>query len=104
MLLQPLLENAVQHGLRDTLEPAKISLRMNCEDGALHIVVENTVAPKSREKSSAGFGVGLANVERRLACLYPNLHTFETKVDGECFVACVSLSGAAAGSCDDPSD
>ncbi len=104
MLLQPLLENAVQHGLRDTLEPAKISLKMNCEDRALHIVVENTVAPKSREKSSAGFGVGLANIERRLACLYPDQHTFETKVDGGCFVACVSLSGTAAGDCDDPSD
>jgi sensor histidine kinase YesM len=104
MLLQPLLENAVQHGLRDTLEPAKISLKMNCEDGALHIVVENTVAPKSRETSSAGFGVGLANIERRLACLYPDQHTFDTKIDGGRFVASVSLPSGVKGNGNDRSD
>ncbi len=104
MLLQPLLENAVQHGLRDSLQPATIRLKTDCEDGPLHILVENTIAPTYREKSSGGFGVGLANIERRLACLYPNQHTFDTRVDGERFVACVSLSGTAAGDCDGPSD
>jgi len=104
MLLQPLLENAVQHGLRDSLEPANIRLKADCEDGELRILVENTIAPTAREKSSGGFGVGLANVERRLACLYPDQHTFDTKVDGDRFVACVSLSGTAAGDCDDQSD
>ncbi len=104
MLLQPLLENAVQHGLRDSLQPATIRLKTDYEDGALHILVENTIAPTYREKSSGGFGVGLANIERRLACLYPNQHTFDTRVDGERFVACVSLSGTAAGDCDGPSD
>jgi len=97
MLLQPLLENAVQHGLRESLEPANIFLKMSCKDGTLHIVVENTVAPKSREKSSAGFGVGLANLERRLACLYPDQHVFDTKVDGERFIATVSLPSGMTG-------
>ncbi len=104
MLLQPLLENAVQHGLRDSLEPTNIRLMADCEDGELRILVENTIAPTAREKSSGGFGVGLANIERRLACLYPDQHTFDTKVDGERFIACVSLSGTAAGDCDDQSD
>jgi len=104
MLLQPLLENAVQHGLRDTLEPANIRLNVTCEDGALHIEVENTVAPKSREKSSAGFGVGLANIERRLACLYPEQHTFDTKIDAERFVASVSLPSGIIGNGNDRSD
>ena len=104
MLLQPLLENAVQHGLRDTLEPANILLKMYCENGALHIRVENTIAPISRKKSSSGFGVGLVNIERRLACLYPDQHTFDTELDGELFVASVCLPGGVSGNDNDRSD
>ena len=104
MLLQPLLENAVQHGLRESLEPANIRLKTDCKDGALHILVENTIAPTFRENSSGGFGVGLANIERRLACLYPNRHTFETNVDGERFVAIVSLPSGVIGNGNDRSD
>ncbi len=104
MLLQPLLENAVQHGLQDSLKPANICLKTYCEDGALHILVENTIAPTCREQSSGGFGVGLSNIERRLACLYPNQHTFDTKVDGERFVASVSLPSGVIGNRNDRSD
>ena len=104
MLLQPLLENAVQHGLRDSLQPATIRLKTDCEDGTLHILVENTIAPTSRESSSGGFGVGLANIKRRLACLYPDQHTFDTKVDGERFVASVSLPSGVSGNGNDRSD
>ncbi len=104
MLLQPLLENAVQHGLRDTLEPASIYLKMYCEDGALHIRVENTIAPTSRRKSSSGFGVGLVNIERRLECLYPGQHTFDAALDGERFVASVCLQNRLPGNGDDRSD
>jgi len=104
MLLQPLLENAVQHGLRESLEPANIRLKTDCKDGVLHILVENTIAPTFRENSSGGFGVGLANIERRLACLYPNQHTFDTNVDGERFVATVSLPSGVIGNSNDRSD
>ncbi len=104
MLLQPLLENAVQHGLRDTLEPASIFLKVYCEDGALHIRVENTIAPTSRQKSSSGFGVGLVNIERRLECLYPGQHTFDAALDGERFVASVCLQNRLPGNGDDRSD
>ncbi|MEE8045782.1 MAG: histidine kinase, partial [Dehalococcoidia bacterium] len=104
MLLQPLLENAVQHGLRESLEPANIRLKTDCKDGVLRILVENTIAPTFRENSSGGFGVGLANIERRLACLYPNQHTFDTNVDGERFVATVSLPSGVIGNGNDRSD
>ncbi len=64
LLLQPLVENAIKHGIQDCLEGGAIRIEARREGGMLRVVVENPVdadAPQRR-----GEGVGLANVRRRL--------------------------------------
>ena len=74
-LLQPLVENAVQHGKRDNGLDVGVDVRLVGK--ALHIVIENTgslePAAKSRRRRS---GIGLANVRRRLELHYPGRHRF----------------------------
>lgn len=72
LLLQPLAENAVKHGI----EPAegggliRISVRRHGSGYAL-ITVTNTLAPRERDApTSAGLGMALANVRHRLQLLY----------------------------------
>ncbi len=61
--IQPLMENAVKHGLAATSEPGAIWLRTAYTGGHLTVTVENSCPA---ERSEGGAGIGLANVRRRL--------------------------------------
>jgi LytS/YehU family sensor histidine kinase len=64
LLLQPLVENAIKHGIQDCLEGGTIRIEARRDGALLRVVVENPVdadAPSRR-----GEGVGLENVRRRL--------------------------------------
>ncbi len=68
LLLQPLVENAVRHGIGALVDGGRISIRARHQGGRVRIAVEN---PTSAEGSSErGAGLGLTNVRRRLAALY----------------------------------
>ena len=65
LLLQPLVENAVKHGVAGRLEGGVIELRARRRGELLVISVENPVDEDAT--SARGAGVGLENVRRRLA-------------------------------------
>ncbi|HXU44426.1 MAG TPA: histidine kinase [Thermoanaerobaculia bacterium] len=69
LLLQPLVENAVRHGIAQLLEGGAVRLEASLQDGRLHLAVENPCDP-DRPAQSSGHGVGLANVEARLKGRY----------------------------------
>ncbi|MCK0206709.1 histidine kinase [Starkeya koreensis] len=73
-LLQPLLENAVEHG--DRSEILEVTLHIGQEDGGLRIAVENTGSLTPAHRSRSSHGIGLANLRRRLAVHYPGRHSF----------------------------
>jgi hypothetical protein len=64
LLLQPLVENAIKHGIQDCIDGGAIRIEARRENGLLRVVVENPVDPEA--PSRRGQGVGLANVRRRL--------------------------------------
>ncbi len=66
MLLQPLLENAVRHGVAPAREGGWIEVAASAADGLLTIRLRNSVGGTA----SNGAGVGLRNVEARLRYLY----------------------------------
>ena len=64
LLLQPLVENAIKHGIQDCLDGGAVRIEARLDGTLLRVVVENPVdadAPARR-----GEGVGLENVRRRL--------------------------------------
>lgn len=72
LILQPLIENAVKHGVARSPGPVTIRLAARAEAGGLRIAVETIGAPARAGAAPApGIGLGLANVDARLAGLYP---------------------------------
>jgi two-component system LytT family sensor kinase len=78
MLLQPLVENAVTHGLGERIGFCELSLRCRQLGDRLNIVIEdNGVGGRFYEDPGFKEGVGLANVRARLAQVYGDDHEFE---------------------------
>jgi two-component system LytT family sensor kinase len=72
MLLQPIVENCLKHGLAPKLGGGKIELRTANRDGRLHIEIEDNGVGISEEKMPHVYveGIGLSNVRERLRVLY----------------------------------
>src|SRR5438067_1201585 len=84
LLLQPLLENAVSHGISNLTEGGWIRLVVNQNGiGDLSITVENNFDPEMPPRR--GTGTGLRNVRQRLDTRYGNRATFEARRDGDHF-------------------
>jgi signal transduction histidine kinase len=67
LLLQPLVENAIRHGIEPAVEGGMIQVDVHRLEGALELTVKDTGVGLNPE---APPGVGLANVRSRLATLY----------------------------------
>ena len=72
LLFINLLENAFKHGVDAVTDNAFIRMNLNYDGHLLHFVIENSFDPSI---TGDGKGIGLENLKRRLALLYPNKHS-----------------------------
>jgi two-component system LytT family sensor kinase len=83
ILLQPLIENSIKHGLEPRINGGTVTLRSRLEGGRVLIeVADDGVGMGARPASAihrAGAGIGMKNVQERLEVLYGNQAQF--KVD-----------------------
>jgi two-component system LytT family sensor kinase len=72
MLLQPIVENCLKHGLAPKLDGGRIRLRTTNREGRLDIEIEDNGVGISEEKMPHVYveGIGLSNVRERLRVLY----------------------------------
>jgi hypothetical protein len=70
MLLQPLVENAIVHGLEPKIEGGEIRISAQARDGMLDIRVLDTGLGPGRADDRAGGGVGIGTTRERLRVLY----------------------------------
>jgi two-component system sensor histidine kinase AlgZ len=68
LLLQPLVENAVKHGVGQLLEGGTLQIVALREEGRVRISVENRCDPD--RPLQEGHGIGLANTRRRVEMFY----------------------------------
>jgi PAS domain S-box-containing protein len=68
MLLQPLVENAIIHGIEPKIEGGRIAIKAEKSDGLLRLTVSDTGLGLSDMVNA--HGLGLANVKARLRALY----------------------------------
>jgi two-component system, LytTR family, sensor kinase len=69
LILQPLVENAIKHGVARTTLPVAIGVTASEEAGQLVLVVADT-GPAPSSQTNTGHGIGLANVRDRLAARF----------------------------------
>jgi hypothetical protein len=75
-VLQPLIENAIVHGLRGVRKCGLITVSASATDDELVLrVVDNGVGLRSARPESMRVGVGLGSTRERLALMYPDRHS-----------------------------
>jgi sensor histidine kinase YesM len=83
MILQPLVENSIKHGLSRKLGPGTITIRSRRDQGRAVIEVEDDgmgfVLDRLSEPMASG--IGLANVRERLRVIYGS--TYQLKMSSE---------------------
>ncbi|CAD6560378.1 hypothetical protein LMG27952_07102 [Paraburkholderia hiiakae] len=70
MLLQPLVENALKHGIQGAVEGGRIDVRAQRVDEHVDLTVIDTGPGFGATPGTQGAGIGLVNVRERLAALY----------------------------------
>lgn len=88
MILQPLVENAIRHGIAPAREGGWLRVEANEDNGTLCIDVRNSLSGNH----SRGAGLGLRNVEARLKHFYSGSASFSfTMADGHTAAATMVL-------------
>jgi len=70
LILQPLVENAVKHGIAKRASGGAIRISASRHDGILALSVSNDGPSLSADWERAGAGIGISNVRTRLESLY----------------------------------
>jgi signal transduction histidine kinase len=76
LVLQPLVENAIKHGIERKTRDGRITLTAAVDDDRLRLEVRDN-GPGLQGATAAGSGIGVANTRARLQQLYGEAHTFE---------------------------
>ena len=96
MLLQPLVENAIKHGLEPKIDGGRVTVSAVVDAGVLQIRIEDSGLGFGVATDTAGSGSGLANVRARLKALYGDAATLTIEQPNQGTRICISLPIAAA--------
>jgi two-component system sensor histidine kinase AlgZ len=89
LVLQPLVENAVKHGIATMVGGGTILVDSSVRDGQLRVVVENCFDPES--PAPRRHGLGLRNVRSRLETRFGTAGRLLTRADGNRFRAEIAV-------------
>ena len=70
MLLQPVVENAIKHGLEPKVDGGKVAIAARCDGGRLLLTVSDTGMGFRERHTGDSTGLGLANLRARLETLF----------------------------------
>lgn len=95
LLLQPLVENAIRHGIATRPEGGVLRIEARTDGQRMRISVENPFDPDAPPRP--GVGVGLANVRRRLLASYGDRAGVEAERDHDSFRVAISMPAETVG-------
>jgi hypothetical protein len=96
-LVQPLVENAVKHGVARSTTPVEIRIAAALDHGALKVTVSNDITREDAVElpDSEGAGVGIDNVRHRLQAVFGKRASLSAGQVGGRFVATISIPNVA---------
>jgi len=81
LLLIPFIENSFKHSNHEDKEKGWIKIEIKAENGKIKLTCSNSTSGKMIQSKDKTGGVGMENVKKRLALLYPNNHLLILKDD-----------------------
>ncbi len=84
LLFQPLVENALRHGLDRTFDVVSITIEVMRVAEKLHLSVRDDARTSSSGRGRPGPGIGLNNIQARLTTLYGSAATFTARPLPQC--------------------
>lgn len=92
LTLQPLLENAVYHGIQESLVAGEIAIETQIENQRLQIIISN---PLSQTKASSnhfhGHGMAINNIKQRLAMVYQGQASLTQQIEPKHYRAILTV-------------
>ena len=89
MILQPLIENSIKHGVYNSSEEVLVELTCREENGYVIIEICNDYDPEAVKK--VGRGIGLNNIRKRLQLIYQRQDLLETVAEKMVFRAILKI-------------
>lgn len=87
LILIPFVENAFKHGVLDHAQ-RPIDIKIDIHGNDFWLRVSNTVSYDDKDSTS---GIGMVNIKRRLALIYPNAHTLQIMEQPETYEICLNI-------------
>lgn len=79
LLFLTFIENAFKHGVREELNQAAIDITLTAKNNQILFFIKNSIPNSSWNTERLKESIGLKNVKKQLALLYPNAHELEIK-------------------------
>jgi len=95
LMMQPLLENAIYHGVEPRREGGTVEVRGRVDGEMIELSVSNPL-PEAGHVGHAGNGIALDNIRERLQLLYAGRASVEAGPDGAAWVVRLRFPAAAA--------
>ena len=89
MILQPIYENAIKHGVYEAIEPVTINTVCSKQNGLLKISISNNFEPSPITRK--GEGIGLRNIRDRLQIIFGNPLLLRVETDNNQFKVIIMI-------------
>lgn len=86
LTLQPLLENAIYHGIQPLPDGGTIALKLWFEPTSVNVTITNPIPPEDARVRTQGNQMALNNIRSRLSALYGNAAELSAAADGSRYV------------------
>ncbi|HEX6226369.1 MAG TPA: histidine kinase [Chryseolinea sp.] len=91
LMILPFVENCFKHGVSKQINHSWIRIDISASDGVLTIKVENSRVPEASMTIRSVSGIGLQNVRKRLALIYPERHQLDIHADEESYLVVLKI-------------
>ncbi len=88
LILQPLLENAIKHGVQENINNVEVKLKCKKEDQYLILILSNEFDPDS---TSSGQGIGHKNIKERLRLIYNRNDLLDIQIIENQYIAILKI-------------
>ena len=93
MLLMPLIENSFKFGIKENIKEAYVHILIEQNNDFFFFKIKNSTHNQPKENTNHHYsGIGLNNIKKNLAILYPNKHEFNTIKSPHSFIVALKIN------------